>query len=627
MRSIAASLAAALLALLAPASVLAQGPSQGSDLSVAMIDAPDPVGPGRVLTYRIAVSPRGNRASTNVSVATSVPAGTTFEGFSGPPTGWTFSTPEHGGTGPATAMTGSLQPGRTVVFQFTVRVSSDMPDGATISNTVTVSSSTTDPTPDDNSAATTTTVRDTPPSVADLSVQIEFLQEMVPTLGQIVAMITVRNDGPMTATNLGIGSMTPDGTVFVSATSSHGPVTAPEVGGTGDVLTQVDALAADGLATVTAVFRVTAQPGTRIEGRAMVAAFSEDPDPRNNVAHSMALVVPQGPAADVSIAFSNPPTMVVTNSDLSYSVLVSNAGPVPAEDTTAIVPIPRGARFLSATPDRGNTRTPPPGREGAVGWKPGPLAAGDSATLTVTVRVGAGPGAPLVTTALVTSRAADPDLIDNVAIASTRVQSLGDAVLQWDPPDLTSSDDTPPPVNVVVDANAEGSTSERAHSDKTARADSDPPVCYNVYTSDDPNVETTPENLLTTVPANQTTTTVPVAPGGSFFTVTATYGAGESSASNTDGTGDQTGADLTSVKVSGSKITAKGSGFTDTVEILLDGIPFADAAKVKGGNSKAVQKGSLVVNLTIEQYLATGTEFLVIVRNSDGSVSTWTYVK
>ena len=277
-----------------------------------------------------------------------------------------------------------------------------------------------------------------------------------------------------------------------------------------------------------------------------------------------------------------------------------------------------------AETDTGLTRTPPRGRGGVIGWKPGSLEPGQSATLTITVRVGARAGAPLVASALVASRATDTNLGNNTATVGTRVQSLGDAVIEWDPPDLGSGETAPPPANVVVDPSASGA-GKGAPSTSTARADGDPPVCYNIYVSNTPNVQTTPENLWSSVTPDQTTTTAPVAPGGSFFTVTATYPDAESTAPESDGAGDRPGASISSMKVTSSKITAKGSGFTDAVEVLLDGIPFVDPAKVKSGNAKAVQKGSLVIGQTVEQYMASGTTFLIVVRNSDGGTTGWEY--
>ncbi len=160
-----------------------------------------------------------------------------------------------------------------------------------------------------------------------------------------------------------------------------------------------------------------------------------------------------------------------------------------------------------------------------------------------------------------------------------------------------------------------------------ARDDSETPLCYNVYVSDSPNVQTTAENLWSTVPADETTATAPVAPGGSFFTVTTTYPSGESGGSNEASDGDKVGPSLSSMKVTSTKVTAKGTGFSDTVDIFVDGIPFAEPSKVKGGNTKAVQKGSLVIGMTVEQYMASGTSFLIIVRNDDGGVTTWDYEK
>jgi uncharacterized repeat protein (TIGR01451 family) len=621
-RILALSLSVAIVALFAPAARAQASPA--SDLSIQMVDAPDPVAPGKVLTYRISVTARGNRAASSVAVRSAVPAGTSAVSFTGPATGWTYAAPAEGGVGAVTATAASIPPGRTAIFQLSVRVAAETPEGATISNTATVEGSTTDPTPADNAAATSTLVRPTPPAVADVSVSVDYLQEPVASFGHLVAMVSVQNAGPMTATDLDIRVATPAGTSFVLAASSEGTLTTPAEGGSGEVVAHVDALPAHRVVLTTVVLKVTAAPGARVETLAAVTASSTDPELRDNVARAGAHVIDAGPVADVTVAFANAPEHVATGSELSYDVVVTNAGPAVADDITALVPVPRATRLASVAVDRGLTRTPPRGRGGAVGWKIGTLAPGESATLTLAVRVRARAGAPLVATAIAASRATDTDLADNVALAATRVQTLGDVVVQWQPPDLAGG--TLSPAGVVADAEAAGAAGFAAKT-ADARADGDPPICYNVYVSGSPQVAPVDENLLTSVPANQTTTTAPVAPGGSFFTVTAVYADGESAAPNSDGAGDVAGASLTSMKITSAKITAKGSGFTDTAEVLLDGIPFVEAAKVKGSNTKAVQKGSLVIGQTVEQYMATGTTFLVIVRNNDGSVSTWEYEK
>jgi uncharacterized repeat protein (TIGR01451 family) len=624
-RTLAASALVSLASLLLAVPAPAQTPA-GTDLAIAMVDAPDPVAPGKVLTYRISVSAKGQRAGSNVSLRTSVPAGTTFEAFTGPTSGWTLAAPNAGGMGEATAMTATLAPGRAAVFQFSVRVAADAPEGSVISSSATVSSPMTDVNPTDNSAATTTTVRPRRVPTADVTISADYLQEPAPNLGQLVEMIVVKNDGPQTATDVRVRTPVPMGTLFVTADSSEGTITSPAVGESGDIVCDVGALGDGHIVVLTIVVRVTAPVGAHVETLAGVTTSSTDPDVRDNTAHASARVIGPGPVADVTAGFVDPPERVFTNADVSYTITARNDGPALAEDVIAVIPVPRGTRFISAEATAGTLRTPPRGRRGAIGWRPGSLEPGASASVTITVRVGGRAGVPVVATAITASRATDTDLMNNAAGATTRVQTLGDAVIQWDPPDVGGEDPRPEPTNVVVDPSASGAGKTDA-STSVARADGDPPVCYNIYVSSSPNVEPTAENLWTTVPANQTTTTAPVAPGGSFFTVTAEYDDGESATPEPDGAGDQPGASLSSMKVASSKITAKGSGFTDTVEVLLDGIPFADAAKVKSANAKAVQKGSLAVGLTVDEYMATGTEFLIIVRNSDGGVSIWEYQK
>lgn len=611
------------LILVQTAPVFAQGAPP--DLAIAMIDAPDPVAPGKALTFRISVAARGDRASSNVTMRTSVPAGTTFLRAAGPRE-WTITSPAQGGTGDVTATVASLAAGETAVFQVTVRVDDDLPVESSIDNTATVSGSTTDANPDNDTATTSTTVRPMRTLVADLSVSIDFLQEPVPSFGQLTTMIVVQNAGPMVATDVELRTAVPIGTTFYWAVTTQGDLTTPDEGGTGDVTCTIGAVQPNAPVILTLVTRVTAGLGGRIETVGVVSASSEDPELRNNTDREFARVVDAGPVADLGVSVEDLPEAVATNSEVTYRIVVQNNGPALAENVTSITPIPRGARFIAASAEQGLVRMPPRGRAGAVGWKAGQLAPGASASLSVTVRLGNRSGVPLTVNALVAAAATDTVPGNNSVTARARVLSVGDALVQWDPPDLSVAN--APPTNIVVAPTTSDIATDAAKAAKTSdtRAEGDSPVCYNVYVSGTPNVATTPENLWTSVPPDQTAVTAPVAPSGSFFTVTATYPDGESDTSGEDGTGDKAGPTITSTKVKSTKITAKGTGFTDTAEMLFDGIPFADPAKIKNG-TKIVQKGLLVTGQTVEQYMGTGTSFLIIVRNNDGGVTIWTYEK
>jgi hypothetical protein len=143
---------------------------------------------------------------------------------------------------------------------------------------------------------------------------------------------------------------------------------------------------------------------------------------------------------------------------------------------------------------------------------------------------------------------------------------------------------------------------------------------YKVYRSSEPNVAPTPENFLTSLPPGQTMVTVAVAPGGSFFVITAVYPEGESGASNEAGAG-QPGALLRKLRVKASGISATGTDFTDTVQVFVDGIPFTNAAKVKRNRTKVAQKGTLLTGQTILAYKPSGSVIEVTFLNNDGRLT------
>ncbi len=330
--------------LILPLPVLAQTASP--NLSVRMVDAPDPVSPGKVLTYRITVDVSGKRALSGITMTTSVPAGTSFVELRSPISGWTTSAPAAGSPGVVTATTPSLSPGRDALFQLTVRVSSDLPESSTIANAVTVTSATTDPNPDDNSASTTTTVRKMVPSTADLSTSIEFLQDPVASFGQIVETIVIKNSGPMAATDVEVRTTTPSNTTFVLGNSSTGSLITPHPGASGDITATIDVVPNDQGVIINLVCRVTGNAGQRCDAVASVSASSVDPHMPNNVDHEFARIVDAGPVADLAVSFSGSGDHVEVNSDATYAIVVTNNGPTQADSASALVPIPpRPASF------------------------------------------------------------------------------------------------------------------------------------------------------------------------------------------------------------------------------------------------------------------------------------------
>ena len=82
---------------------------------------------------------------------------------------------------------------------------------------------------------------------------------------------------------------------------------------------------------------------------------------------------------------------------------------------------------------------------------------------------------------------------------------------------------------------------------------------------------------------------------------------------------------LTAASVDGdvwSKVVTKGAGFTPTVQVRVDGIPFVAAATVKNG-TKVTQKGNLLTGQSVQNYLAAnGGTARMTIRNASGATVT-----
>ncbi len=192
-------------------------------------------------------------------------------------------------------------------------------------------------------------------------------------------------------------------------------------------------------------------------------------------------------------------------------------------------------------------------------------------------------------------------------------QPGGLTCVTWDPPGSLRGDDTPPPLNTHV---CDDVPEPRPAGMRGPRATL---MGYNVYRSDQPNVQPTPSNLFTSVPPTQTMTGSSVSPSGSFFVVTGVYDTGESEPSNELGVVPPT---ITKLSVKATKIQAKGTGFTtDQVQVFVDGLPFLSPAVVKSAGKKVVQKGTLITGQTIGAYLAAhGGSARISFRNSTGAI-------
>jgi uncharacterized repeat protein (TIGR01451 family) len=395
-----------------------------ADVSVTKTDSPDPVTAGENLSYVITVSNAGPSDAQNVALSDVVPANTTFVSMSqtsGP--AFTISTPPAGGTGTVTANIDTLAAGATATFTLVVNVNASTPDGSTISNTVTVSSATTDSNPADNADTETTAVN----AVADVSIIKTDSPDPVNAGSNITYTITLTNAGPSDAQNLALSDLVPANTTFVSFTAPAGwATTTPPAGGTGPVTATSPTLAAGASPVFTLVVKVdaTAVNGSTITNTVTAASTTTDPDAANNADTETTLV---GTAAGLSVTKSDSPDPVVAGQNITYTIIVTNAGPSDALGVTLTDVVPANTTFVSFTSPAGWTSTTPPvGGTGPVSAAAPTLAAGASATFTLVVRVNpaAANNTLIVNSATVAGATVDPNPADNTATSTTTVRHV-----------------------------------------------------------------------------------------------------------------------------------------------------------------------------------------------------------
>jgi uncharacterized repeat protein (TIGR01451 family) len=119
-------------------------------------------------------------------------------------------------------------------------------------------------------------------------------------------------------------------------------------------------------------------------------------------------VTPATSAADVSIVKSGPAT-VVTSSSTTYTLTVSNAGPIAAANVTVTDILPAGTTFTSATASQGSCSF-----TSAVVCSLGTMASGASASVVLVLVSPNGSGA-FTNTATVVSTTPDPNTANNTS--------------------------------------------------------------------------------------------------------------------------------------------------------------------------------------------------------------------
>ena len=412
-----------------------------ADLSATKADYPDPVNPATNLTYTLTIANAGPTLAQNVRVSDDIPANTTFVSLaqnSGP--AFTCSTPPVGGTGTVGCSIATFGSSATARFTLVVKVSEDASNGMFIRNTVTVASSTSDPNPQNNSDTAKTEVKE----LADLSAAKADSPDPVIAGNDLSYTLTIANDGPNDAQSVWVSDEIPANTTFVSLTQTSGPTfscSTPAVGDAGTVGCSIGTFPVYATATFTLVVRVNASTpdGTFICNTVSVESATSDPNKDNNSDHAKTEVKN---SADLSVTKAADVDTVTAGNDLTYTLIVNNAGPSDAQNVAVSDAIPANTTFVSLAQNSGPPFTcgaPPVGGTGSISCSIPTLAAWVTASFTLVVNVNANtPDGSVITNAVtVTSDTNDPCPGNNSDTVTTKVSnpSADLSVTKTDDPD------------------------------------------------------------------------------------------------------------------------------------------------------------------------------------------------
>ncbi|HEU4939620.1 MAG TPA: S8 family serine peptidase [Vicinamibacterales bacterium] len=262
---------------------------------------------------------------------------------------------------------------------------------------------------------------------ADLTVTKDCVPNVPLNAGQTATCtMIVRNNGPSTARTVVLSDVH-----LATATINWGTITTTQ-GTCSRVVNTITCalgdLASGATATVTASF--SASQDLSASDVATVSSDTFDPDMSNNEASDSVEFVS---SANLSITKSDAPDPVIAGENLTYTLTVMNGGPSPAVNVAVRDALSAQVSFQTASPSQGACQA------GVVPGDPakpllcnlGTLASGASATILVVVRVNSvvPAGTLLVNNADVSSDTADPNTGNNVATASTTVQTRADLAI------------------------------------------------------------------------------------------------------------------------------------------------------------------------------------------------------
>jgi uncharacterized repeat protein (TIGR01451 family)/fimbrial isopeptide formation D2 family protein len=374
-------------------------------MNITKLATPALATPGAAVTYRIVVTNSGPSAAANVVVADVLPAEIDAAAVSSSQGGCTGFPCVLGDIAPDSSasilVVGALATDATGIFTNTASLTTDTPlaSGSGTSATAPVSVA----------------------PQADLALDLASTPTTIAgTTATVTA--TVTNIGPSAAEGAVVTITLPAGVTYGGELLPAGWNVAASVGNT-IVLTTADPLAAGAVVNlpITVTVAADAPPGSSVQFAGVLTATTADPDPTNNRADADTSVIG---LADLSVSKRGPAT-ATAGALVTYTVVVTNAGPTVAVLQDIKDTLPAGITLLSAELMRADgTLT---ACAAGICQAGGGLAVGEVVTMTVAGRVAADVTAGAIltdtATAFTDGVTPDPNLANNQATLATTIDA------------------------------------------------------------------------------------------------------------------------------------------------------------------------------------------------------------
>ncbi|MGD0086976.1 MAG: hypothetical protein ABSC24_07580, partial [Verrucomicrobiota bacterium] len=328
---------------------------QSADLAMTISDGVTNVYEGTTLTYTITAINLGPSTLTSLTISNSISAFLTNFAFAPSVGYYNLANGVWNGL--------NLTAGNSVTLTLQATVLNNVTGLFTNSVTGFVPSGVTDPVLTNNTASDVNVALATP----DLAI-FKTGPASVYAGTNYTYTLTVTNSGLGTASNVIPSDVLPTNVIFVSASS----------GGTnnsGVVNWSLGSLTT-GVGT-NLTLTVTAPAAGNVTNVATVAASTPDTNPGNNTSSPVGTTIT--PIADMAVGKSGPAT-VVANSNLTYTISVTNLGPSPAAGIVVADVLPTTGTFVSCAPAYSTFNA------GALGWSLGTFSPGQVSNLTVIVK-------------------------------------------------------------------------------------------------------------------------------------------------------------------------------------------------------------------------------------------------